>query len=86
MDGISSSFLLLFYTSIIILVVKYLSLIRLFTNLTPLIPLSFEGEGEEILEGLRPSKTPIEFIAVLTKLSSRNRIPKKKGLNIWKEE
>jgi len=24
---------------------------RLFTNLTPFIPLSFEGEGEEILEG-----------------------------------
>jgi hypothetical protein len=28
---------------------------KLFINLTPLIPLSFKGEGEEVLErGLRP--------------------------------
>ena len=32
---------------------------RLFINLTPFIPLSFEGEGEGLLlKGLRPFKLP----------------------------
>jgi len=33
-------------------------IIRVFTNLTPFIPLSFKGEGEEIYrEGFHPSLT-----------------------------
>jgi len=40
------------------LIVKEMDLLTLFINLTPFIPLSFEGEGEEVFrEGLRPSLT-----------------------------
>ncbi len=39
--------------------IHWLSLKIIFINLTPLIPLSFEGEGgKSFLKGLRPFKLP----------------------------
>jgi len=43
---------------------------RLFINLTPLIPLSFEGEGESIYR--RGASTPLKHPIKLNSLSKEN--------------
>jgi hypothetical protein len=41
---------------------------KLLIYLTPLIPLSFKGEGENsLLKGLRPFNLPLEYLLLLLK-------------------
>ncbi len=57
----------------------------LFINLTPLIPLSTLGEGEEKKEGLRPSRTPYNIFGASPLLNSLYFIPFLKGWRVGKD-
>ncbi len=57
--------------------------IRLFINLTPFIPLSLKGEGEEILERGKAPLLPAPSLLLIRKGNQEDRLLNNIHSNVW---